>query len=165
MKAIRTAKPKTSRIRSGGKGARRKGQAHERSSAEQFRPLWANAERGIGQARASSEVPDVKGTPFWIECKHYTRSPNVMKAMLQGQSALTAYRKKHPEAYRYRGGVLVVAKQTNVSPELATVPLSEMLRMLKAMKDVTDAMMLAVTTDDMSPVVNVLDAFDSWLVA
>lgn len=161
MKAIRTAKPKTSRIRSGGKGARRKGQAHERSSAEQFRPLWANAERGIGQARASSEVPDVKGTPFWIECKHYTRSPNVMKAMLQGQSALTAYRKKHPEAYR--GGVLVVAKQTNVSPELATVPLSEMLRMFKAMRDVRNSMLMATAMDDTGQLANVMDAFDSWL--
>lgn len=161
MKAIRTAKPKTSRIRSGGKGARRKGQAHERSSAEQFRPLWANAERGIGQARASSEVPDVKGTPFWIECKHYTRSPNVMKAMLQGQSALTAYRKKHPEAYS--GGVLVVAKQTNVSPELATVPLSEMLRMFKAMRDVRNSMLMATAMDDTGQLASVMDAFEPWL--
>lgn len=161
MKAIRTAKPKTSRIRSGGKGARRKGQAHERSSAEQFRPLWANAERGIGQARASSEVPDVKGTPFWIECKHYTRSPNVMRAMLQGQSALTAYRKKHPEAYS--GGVLVVAKQTNVSPELATVPLSEMLRMFKAMRDVRNSMLMATAMDDTGQLASVMDAFEPWL--
>lgn len=48
---------------------RRKGARFEVDVAKAFAVLFPEAKRGIGQARSSSEVPDVQGTPFWPECK------------------------------------------------------------------------------------------------
>ena len=56
-----------------------------------------------------------------------------------------------------------MAKQTNVSPELATVPLSEMLRMFKAMRDVRNSMLMATAMDDTGQLASVMDAFEPWL--
>lgn len=55
----------------GGMGAmqRQKGARFEREVANAFAILFPKAKRGIGQARAASEVADVDGTPFWPECK------------------------------------------------------------------------------------------------
>jgi hypothetical protein len=55
---------------------RRKGAAFERHVAALFRAIgYPEARRGLGQARAASEVPDVDGTPWWVEAKcgaHWT---------------------------------------------------------------------------------------------
>ena len=55
------------------KSQRVKGAAWERAVANLFAAMWPNAARGIGQARSGSEVPDVQGTPFWVEAKHRKR--------------------------------------------------------------------------------------------
>lgn len=36
-----------------------------------MRDVWPDAKRGLGQARSAGEVPDVDGTPLWVECKRY----------------------------------------------------------------------------------------------
>jgi len=46
-----------------------KGKVFEREVAATFRKLYPDARRGIVQARAGNEAPDVDGTPFWVECK------------------------------------------------------------------------------------------------
>jgi hypothetical protein len=49
---------------------RRKGATGERAIANALKPTFPDAKRGIGQARAGAEVPDVDGVPgIWIEVK------------------------------------------------------------------------------------------------
>lgn len=56
-----------------GRRSQRKGRRFEQEIARALRPVWSRARRGIGQARSAGEVPDVDGTPFWIEAKHRAR--------------------------------------------------------------------------------------------
>lgn len=53
--------------------SRTKGVSFERGIAVTLRTIWKGAKRGIGQARAAGECPDVEGTPYWIEAKHRKR--------------------------------------------------------------------------------------------
>lgn len=50
-----------------GRNNRAKGAAFERDVAEALRELYPTAKRSIGQARTGAEVPDVQGTPYWVE--------------------------------------------------------------------------------------------------
>jgi len=70
-----------------GAGSRRKGAAYERELARRWRDdLWPDARRGIGQTRSGGEVPDVDGTPFWVEAKRRKRH-DVRGAMRQAVTA------------------------------------------------------------------------------
>lgn len=54
--------------------SRAKGQRFERDTARFFRRWFPDAQRQTqDQARNGAETPDVKGTPFWIECKHWKK--------------------------------------------------------------------------------------------
>lgn len=53
---------------------RRKGATFERELARFLREEGFEAARGIGQARAASEVPDVDLDGFWLECKRHRRT-------------------------------------------------------------------------------------------
>lgn len=97
-----------------GRWKRNKGKAHERAVAEALRPVYPKAQRGIGQARAAGEVPDVTGTPWWVEAKHHTAAPNVHKAFAQGLAARGATDGRP---------VLVVSRKSG-EPDLATVSLA-----------------------------------------
>lgn len=68
--------------------SRRKGAAYECELAKRWKDsgLWPLAKRGIGQTRAGGEVPDVEGTPFWVEAKRRKRH-NVLAAMKQAEEA------------------------------------------------------------------------------
>lgn len=61
--------------------SRTKGHAFERLIANWFKQVYPNAKRGL-QCRDGSEVCDVTGTPFWIECKRM-RKVNIEKAFDQ----------------------------------------------------------------------------------
>jgi hypothetical protein len=63
-----------------------KGAAFERLIAREMRVIWPGARRGIGQARSASEVPDVDGTPYWVECKRMKKC-NIKAAIRQAQAA------------------------------------------------------------------------------
>lgn len=52
-----------------GKYERRRGATFELEVAAALRRVYPNAKRGIGQARNGGDVPDVDGTPWWVECK------------------------------------------------------------------------------------------------
>lgn len=67
---------------------RRKGAQWERTLAKRWRDsgLYPDAWRGAGQSRRGSDVPDVDGTPWWVECKVGAR-PNVLAALAQAEGA------------------------------------------------------------------------------
>lgn len=55
-----------------GKRSRDKGQRGEREAAALLSSLgFTEACRGLGQARAGGEVPDVDGSPWWVEVKRH----------------------------------------------------------------------------------------------
>lgn len=74
-----------------GRYERRKGATFEREIANAFREVFPDARRGIGQSRSAGEVPDVDGTPFWIECKR-GKSCSVHAAMAQAVNAEQEHR-------------------------------------------------------------------------
>jgi len=65
---------------------RDKGARWERQLANDLHATWNDARRGIGQARSGGDVPDVDGTPFWIEAKHRKRQP-ALAALQQATDA------------------------------------------------------------------------------
>ncbi|RMF57070.1 MAG: hypothetical protein D6746_11615 [Bacteroidetes bacterium] len=69
-----------------GRRSRDKGANFEREMARLFREAYPDARRGIGQSRAAGEVPDVDGTPWWVECKRQ-KAPNIRAAYRQAQEA------------------------------------------------------------------------------
>ncbi len=98
-----------------GRYSRTKGAAFEREIANALKVLWPGARRGIGQARNAGEVPDVDGTPYWIETKHHKRV-NIRKAYDQAVKAQGARPSRE-------GGVLVISRDTGNRTDLATMSL------------------------------------------
>jgi len=107
-----------------GKLSRTKGCAFERHIANRLKLIYPHARRGIGQARAGGEVPDVDGTPMWIECKH-ERRPNPFAALKQARLALTDTR----EPTKYAGGVVVIARKQG-GEDIAVLPLDDYLTLM-----------------------------------
>mgnify|MGYP007082287255 CR=1 FL=1 len=67
---------------------RRKGAGWERELAAHLRSEGIEAQRGIGQARRSSEVPDVDVDGWWIEAKRHQRTnPKAALQQAIGQCA------------------------------------------------------------------------------
>ena len=69
-----------------GKRSRTKGSNWERTLANILKAIWPEAKRGIGQSRWGGEVPDVDGTPYWVEAKVGVQ-PNMRGAMRQAEEA------------------------------------------------------------------------------
>lgn len=124
--------PTKSRVKSK-RGVRDKGKVHERAVAEELRQVWKHAQRGIGQVRASGEVPDVDRTPFWIETKHHAKAPNVFAAMAQAIAAHDEYDRTH-ERDKYPAGPLVIAKKTNSKPEIVAMPMEMFIDLIFNLK-------------------------------
>ncbi len=68
--------------------SRRKGAAYERELAKRWRDmaLFVRAARGLVQSRSAREVPDVDGTPYWVEAKR-RKVHNLRAAMQQAIAA------------------------------------------------------------------------------
>jgi hypothetical protein len=119
-----------------GRGSRVKGASYERSVANTLKSVWPGAKRGIGQTRNAGEVPDVSGTPWWIEAKFHKRV-NIRKAHEQAIGARNVHRELHGTPYM---PVLVVSRD-NAKCDLATmtfemfVDLMRELVLLRAMVD------------------------------
>jgi hypothetical protein len=109
-----------------GKLSRTKGAAFEKEIARALREIFVRARRGIGQARAANEVPDVDGTPFWIETKH-GKSVSVRAAYRQALAA----RGSCPELARRAHPILVVHREDR-EETLATLPFDFLLLLLTA---------------------------------
>ena len=69
-----------------GRRSRTKGASFERFMAHAFQAMGYAAKRGIGQTRSGSEVADVEGTGYWVECKRRKRC-NVQAAYTQACEA------------------------------------------------------------------------------
>ena len=73
-----------------GKMSRNKGAAFEREVARALQTVWPDAHRA-GQTQASDSIvmPDVEGTPYWIECKRLARviPSTVSRAFAQADDA------------------------------------------------------------------------------
>jgi hypothetical protein len=65
-----------------GMRSRQKGKRGEREVVALFKGVYPDAKRGWWQSRGGSVVPDVDGTPFWIEVKLGAR-PNPLAALQQ----------------------------------------------------------------------------------
>jgi hypothetical protein len=109
-----------------GKHSRRKGSTFEREVARILQPVYPNAKRGIGQTRSASEVPDVQGTPWWVEAKHH-RKVNIRKAFEQ---AIDARNKAVPSKNLQRILPVMVVSRDNGKTTLATIDLDVMLVLL-----------------------------------
>lgn len=113
-----------------GRASRNKGKSHEREVAIELKPIYPLAKRGIGQTRQGGEVPDVTGTPWWVEAKH-RKAVNVHAAFEQ---ALTA-RDASTDEYMRVAPVLVVTRKHGSSRDLVTMDLVEFRRIIAAMQN------------------------------
>lgn len=127
-------------------GARKKGKAFELEVAHVFDKFYPNARRGIGQVRSASEVPDVDGTPFWIEAKHRANAPSIFAAYEQAADALKQSKNKS----EYPSGVLVVAKETN-GEVLVGLPFKKFMQILEFAKESYCAAHIAQIDQDVAP--------------
>ena len=70
-----------------GKGCRNKGARHERAIKNKFADVMPkDADRVVRgqQYRGGVEAPDVDvAGVLWVECKHYSKRPNIRKALDQ----------------------------------------------------------------------------------
>lgn len=113
-----------------GRTSKVKGANYEREIAEVFRDAFPDAKRGIGQARSASEVADVEGTPFWIECKH-RKAENPRAALNQAVLAQLAAGAKH------KGKVPIVVsrvpgtREDELVSDIVTMRLEDFLALLE----------------------------------
>jgi hypothetical protein len=85
-----------------------KGASYERLVAKKMQRIYPKASRGIGQARSGGEIPDVKGTPFWIECKHCGRGNlSITAAYQQAVEAIARFKEVSDFPLRYRFPVVI----------------------------------------------------------
>jgi len=85
-----------------GRRSKQKGASYERNVAHAFKAVWPHARRGIGQARAGGDVPDVQGTPYWVEAKH-RKQVSITGAMRQAVEAMAGYLERggDPDEYLF----------------------------------------------------------------
>jgi hypothetical protein len=106
-----------------GKHSRRKGATYEREIANALKHLYPNARRGIGQSRNAGEVPDVDGTPWWIEAKHH-KHVNIRKAYAQAVEASAPGRRN----------VLVISRDTGIAPDLVTMSFVQFVALMQTLE-------------------------------
>lgn len=103
-----------------GRTSRKKGRAFEQAMARRLAELFDGAKRGIGQARAASEVPDVvlPDSGLWVECKHRNRC-NVQAALAQALEASDGGKRGAPVAItRDTGGPILVTMRLDDALDL-----------------------------------------------
>lgn len=95
---------------------RAKGANAEREVAALLVHLWPGARRGLGQARSGADVPDVDGSPLWVEVKH-RRQVSVFAAIKQAKTAML-------KSTRRWLAPVVIHKRQNDREWLTTMPFS-----------------------------------------
>ena len=113
----RSAKARRSRV---------KGSIHERAVAAALKELYPNARRGIGQTRAGGEVPDVTGTPWWVEAKN-RKACNVHAAYQQATLARAEAKSSDLAA----APVLVVTRKVGETLDLVTMSMTDFQRLVR----------------------------------
>lgn len=108
-----------------GRKSREQGVVFERKVANALKPLFPNARRMSGQSRAGNEVPDVGGTPYWIECSDgATRA--IHEKLAQGLVAAGS----SPSAEYVGRPVVVVSHHGRRQETMATMRLEDFIRLL-----------------------------------
>lgn len=100
-----------------GRMQRTKGATFERLVTGLFRQVYPGAKRGIGQARAASEVPDVDVPGWWPELKHGI-APSWRAALKQAQKASKGTTRTPLVITRDNGGPIMVHVQLETFLEL-----------------------------------------------
>lgn len=121
------------------KQKRKKGGDYERFVASRLAEVWPKARRGIGQTRAAGEVPDIQGTPLWVEAKH-RRSISVHAAIAQARAAMADWIARGGDPLTYRAPALALRLDSGKRlpdgtferrEDLVVLPLEEFLRLAK----------------------------------
>lgn len=101
-----------------GRRNRQKGVDFERKIANALKAAFPKAKRLFGQSREGDEVPDVGGTPFWIECAK--GSTNAIHDKLRQGLAASA---SSPSAEYAHAPVLVVSQHGGTGETMVTMRL------------------------------------------
>lgn len=110
-----------------GRRERLKGRAYEQHVAREFRRVWPQSKRGIGQARSSDEVPDVDPHPeWWLECKNQ-KGCSWRGAWVQATKANAGKRPRQLVVTRDTGGPVG-------GKDFAHLPLQLLLDLLEALE-------------------------------
>ena len=103
-----------------GKYQRDKGAGYEREIVHALKAIYPHAERGLGQARSGGDIPDVDGTPFWIECKR-GKSCSAHAAIKQARDNSKIACEKHRKPKRIPIAILRRDTETSIAVmDLAT---------------------------------------------
>lgn len=102
--------------------SRQKGVDFERLVAKTLRRFFPEARRLFGQSREGDEVPDVGGTPFWIECAKGSTNA-IHDKLRQGLSATAT-----SPSVEYAGApVVVISHHGGTGEVMATMRLEDFL--------------------------------------
>lgn len=107
-----------------GRRNRQKGVEFERKIAKELKAVFPNARRLFGQARDGDEVPDVGGTPFWIECAK--GSTNAIHDKLRQGLAASA---SSPSTEYAHAPVIVVSQHGGMGETMATMRLEDFIEL------------------------------------
>lgn len=122
---------------------RRKGAAWERELAAFLRSEGIEAKRGIGQARASSEVPDVDVDGWWIEAKRHART-NPKAALSQAiEDASANGENRIPVAVCRDNG-------TSLSETTVTLRLTDWVHLVRDRRDLLSVCVRAASAEKLS---------------
>lgn len=114
--------------------SKQKGKRYELHTVQQVRQVWPSAKRGIGQARAANEVPDVDGTPLWIEAKN-RRSVNIHGAYKKAHNEMCEYNAAHEKKFAYTVVISHIHKtDKNTAMDVVTLPLNEWLDLMQELE-------------------------------
>jgi len=110
-----------------GRRNRTKGVEFERKVANRLKRAFPSARRLFGQAREGNEVPDVGGTPFWIECAK--GSTNAIHDKLRQGLAASA---SSPSKEYAHALVIVVSHHGGLGETMATLRLEDLIALANA---------------------------------
>lgn len=123
---------------------RRKGATWERELAAYLRANGVDAQRGIGQARAASEVPDVDVAGWWIEAKRHARTnPKAALAQAIADSAANGDGRIPAAVCRDNG--------TGIEAATVTMRLYDWVELVKDRRDLESVCRRSVTAQSLEP--------------
>jgi len=126
-----------------GRRNRAKGVAFERKVANALKPAFPNARRLFGQAREGDEVPDIGGTPFWVECAKGSTNA-IHDKLRQGLSASAS----SPSQEYAHAPVAVVSQHGGVGETMVTMRLEDFIRLVHPAVDGRPFRRLGWRTDE-----------------
>ncbi len=109
-----------------GKKNRADGKRFEQETARALRRVFPDAKRLFGQSRDGNEVPDLGGTPFWIECGRGS-TVSIQKKIQQGMRDSA----NSPSVEYEFAPVVVVVRNPKTKITSVTMELEEFIDLLE----------------------------------